>query len=602
MANPSSRLANPHEIARTVVPGFGRKSPIVVFLGIFGLYSEANTMSTLADTQSPGLGNSAGLRSKLPRLSLRIGVVGHRPPKLPHHAEEAVRASVRKIIRHIDATAHHLVKTFEAYADTPPVLHIISAVAEGADSLVADVGTQCGLKVQCVLPAHRDIYRKDFESPESEELFDVLVSGAETVFELNGLREDKWLEAQAYEAAGRIVLAHSDLLIAIWDGKPGSRGGTGQMVREALEAGTAILSIAPDEPDTILLYSRGIKVTTGWEQILHEALELALRPPSIAKSSVSEFLKHIPVTMDADSADVQMQHADSVAGQCAKSYRRTYWFIYTMAPIAVICAVCGLMPGKLPAILPEWTFSLAELLVIFAMIIATMFGRKSHWHDRWLDARVLAEQFRIWSFLASMGQVLPTSKLPPYVSPHSLERDWTAWYLRSWSRRQCIVTAKVTQEFVESRWRSMYELVAEQSAHHQSKGGSRGRIHEALEVATNIIFALTAAACLLHLLLGKFTPSYTYTLLALAASTAVLPAFLSSLEGLQAQGEYRRLADRAEGMQHQFDLISQRMQERATEDVTYAELVHIAHDLSGIMLDELSDWRNLIRVRVLHPV
>jgi alpha-D-ribose 1-methylphosphonate 5-triphosphate synthase subunit PhnL len=40
----------------------------------------------------------------------------------------------------------------------------------------------------------------------------------------------------AYEHAGRMMLAKSDVLLALWDGQPsGGQGGTAQMVTEARE-------------------------------------------------------------------------------------------------------------------------------------------------------------------------------------------------------------------------------------------------------------------------------------------------------------------------------------------------------------------------------
>jgi hypothetical protein len=94
----------------------------------------------------------------------------------------------------------------------------------------------------------------------------------------------------------------------------------------------------------------------------------------------------------------------------------------------------------------------------------------------------------------------------------------------------------------------------------------------------------------------------TVFLTTLAALTAVLPAFGAALEGLQAQGEYQRLSERSEGMCHYFTSLKERFPGAETQPLSYTALADLAHQASGVMLDELSDWRNLVRVRNLHPV
>jgi hypothetical protein len=38
------------------------------------------------------------------------------------------------------------------------------------------------------------------------------------------------------------------------------------------------------------------------------------------------------------------------------------------------------------------------------------------------------------------------------------------------------------------------------------------------------------------------------------------------------------------------------------QPLSYAALAQLAHQVAGVMLDELSDWRSLVRVRSLHPM
>ena len=54
-------------------------------------------------------------------------------------------------------------------------------------------------------------------------------------------------DTEAYMAAGRATIAHCDLLIAVWDGRPPrGRGGTAEVVHLAVAQGTPVIHIPSD--------------------------------------------------------------------------------------------------------------------------------------------------------------------------------------------------------------------------------------------------------------------------------------------------------------------------------------------------------------------
>ena len=62
--------------------------------------------------------------------------------------------------------------------------------------------------------------------------------------------------AATFESAGLTMLAQSDILVAVWDGKPADgRGGTGQIVEEAARRGAPIVVVDPEDGATRLLWS-----------------------------------------------------------------------------------------------------------------------------------------------------------------------------------------------------------------------------------------------------------------------------------------------------------------------------------------------------------
>ena len=180
-----------------------------------------------------------------PRLVVQIGVTGHRPNRLsPQIAADLPRQceQVLKVIAALASRAHDPL----LHSPEPPLLRILSPLAEGADRIVAHAGLALGADLQCPLPFHAEEYCRDFATETSREEFDTLLARASAVFQADGARD---AEAAAYERIGRIVLEQSDFLIAIWDGEPAAgQGGTTQIVEEALAQNAPIIWLHASQP------------------------------------------------------------------------------------------------------------------------------------------------------------------------------------------------------------------------------------------------------------------------------------------------------------------------------------------------------------------
>lgn len=114
----------------------------------------------------------------------------------------------------------------------------LSALAEGADRIVAcHILERLGATLIVSLPLPAPDSLADFESEQSRTEFLTLLRRAAQVIELPGAPSRE----HAYEAAGNYVLDHSDVLIAIWDGRKAlGKGGTADIVRQARERGLPI--------------------------------------------------------------------------------------------------------------------------------------------------------------------------------------------------------------------------------------------------------------------------------------------------------------------------------------------------------------------------
>lgn len=133
-------------------------------------------------------------------------------------------------------------RVINKYPNTPIIL--LSPLAEGADRLAAKVALEFGgIELIVPLPMPKEEYMKDFKTQESKDEFEKLLKKADRFFELplvrgntlENIKEYGLNRARQYEQVGIFVVSHSQILIALWDGKPkNSLGGTYQIVRYKL--------------------------------------------------------------------------------------------------------------------------------------------------------------------------------------------------------------------------------------------------------------------------------------------------------------------------------------------------------------------------------
>jgi hypothetical protein len=172
-----------------------------------------------------------------------------------------MRALVDRALAAVVATAREIEQDYHGCAPTPVTQDgentagragefvIVSSLADGSDRIVAEAGLAAGFSLEAVLPFGRAEYARDFTTSGSREEFEKLLVRASAVFELDGVTDER---PRAYEAAGFVMLANIDLLIAIWDGQDAAGiGGTAQIVSRAIADGIPVIWIKPAIPDAM---------------------------------------------------------------------------------------------------------------------------------------------------------------------------------------------------------------------------------------------------------------------------------------------------------------------------------------------------------------
>ncbi len=153
-----------------------------------------------------------------------IGITGHRDP-----VKDDVIALKKSIV-------HALGNVRNKFKDLP--VRLVTGLAEGADTLAAEVALDMGLLVTAVLPMPRALYEQDFRGAALErfnelvddprmECYEVpLVDGNVGKTELSDA--DRVVQ---YEMLGDFLVRRSNVLMALWDGKTlTEKGGTSDVI------------------------------------------------------------------------------------------------------------------------------------------------------------------------------------------------------------------------------------------------------------------------------------------------------------------------------------------------------------------------------------
>ncbi len=174
----------------------------------------------------------------LGRIPLVVGVTGHRD--LRAQDRDRLKDEVRKVFK-------RLRNEYLADDENTPII-VLSALAEGADRLVAEVALDEGAILIAPLPMEEAEYREDFRgkrsiSSNAEQEFDALIARAFASHTIpyhqessrEAVRDDEDKRADQYQDVGLHIVSHCHVLIALWNGeeraqKDIKKGGTAAIV------------------------------------------------------------------------------------------------------------------------------------------------------------------------------------------------------------------------------------------------------------------------------------------------------------------------------------------------------------------------------------
>ena len=581
---------------------------------------------------------------------LSIGVVGHRAAAVGEAPIEAARPRLAVLLSGLRAAAETSWSRHAAlFAATPPQLQLFTSFADGADQIAAEEAVAQNVAVHAILPLPRDDYRRDL-SPAALDRFDRLLPAAAGVIELP--RQDAGRTA-SYAIAGRAVVAHCDLLVALWDGEPArGRGGTAETVALAIRRGRPVIHLPLDPSRPACVRWRGYDVFVGddpdlvptraADQATLDALvECLLAPPEnprergyleaylaeheqrrrlrveyplllaatgtrpirpaawrvapYAASTRAEWegfhLGREEHGVSAALASVESAYAwsDRLAQHFAQAYRSGHVLNFLLAAVAVLLALAGLLAPALKV-----SLALAELATILAFVVNTRIGIARGWHRRWLDYRQLAERLRPMRSLKLLGAAGPD------IAPGGVEagpRSWVDWYAAGIWRAAGGVSGVMASDGVARRRFVIAQEVEPQIRYHRENARQLTHLDHRLHAIGMLLFAVSILSCVVFI----FAYVADHAWVAARASdfvflSAGLPALGGAIFGIRTQGDFSATAARSLSTARRLDSIAACLR---AEALPLAREVDLAEAAGQVMLADLAEWRTAYEQRRL---
>jgi hypothetical protein len=396
------------------------------------------------------------------RIPLVIGVTGHRD--LWPQARDAIAAQVRDVLLHFK----------NSYPGTPLIL--LSALAEGADRLVAEVALKAGIGARLIvpLPMEREVYERDFKSADSRAEFGRLLDAAAHKLEMptppgvgqEQLQSELPARQDQYATVGEFIARNCQVLIALWDGKPGKRGGTSEVVRLKLtgvppagsrnssipihrgpvfhimvprQRDSAAASVAvgctrlfPDRDDDERSASYDFyhyRVFEHLEDYNREVMARADKEAAAAEHAARDLLPDpapLPASQGAAGLELMRRHyamADALANRYGAATKLTLFRLSAVVFLAALSfdlAVHILVGPRVRALEAVCLFGLPILTGV--AILIHRHARRQDYQNRYQDYRGLAEGLRIQFFwrMAGVDQCVADH----YLGRHRYEMQW----------------------------------------------------------------------------------------------------------------------------------------------------------------------------------
>jgi hypothetical protein len=522
-------------------------------------------------------------------VTIRVGVTGHRALS----DVDSIRTDVREALELLRGAL-----PFVGSSQTRLKWRVISALAEGADQLVAHELLHAGASLDVVLPLEVDDYREDFVTPALQKEFEHLRRKArrEIVMPPAATRNE------AYLRCGQDVVRRSDVVIAIWDGEEAhGEGGTGDIVHFAQDLLIPIIWIPTDG-------KRRIVPMKGTEPV--EWADLAPFSNEVVKNldeyNGSVAAEKLETTADAWRGQLERLNKDSldietICDWIAPNYARaelranraeslfksieTSLFLLSFLAVSIVAAQLTLWSREKAMV---W----GEIACLIAVGAGFIWAHRRNLQERWVSARFLGEAFRSATFLAMAG-IGDQSEWAEAQDPD--DDDVQEMWLRRafaevWDSRPNNLPMDSDvgplQRFLASAW------IDDQARYHQRTAAKHGRRKSQFQSLAGLLFLFSILVAVGHIVTrsphenGREWWGFV---------AIVIPAAAAAASGLAGQREYHLHFKRYQRMARRLGRLRTKMQ--TAPDLTTIQA--IALETERLIRDEQGQWIGVVQLHEL---
>jgi hypothetical protein len=355
------------------------------------------------------------------RIPITVGVVGH----LDVITTDKHKLQIEKLFTDLA----------EEYQNSP--IWLFSSIAEGADRYVANLFLELKknnekyrqrFELIVPIPFETEEYKRDFDEA-SDLAYDELIRQAKRSFSV-GNCEKEVDRPQEYLKTGKLVADSSLILIALWDGEEGKKGGTADIVKYKITGDDDTVAESTFDYDGIVFImptsrrksSPRASIKQGYGNPL--SLEQILKDPVTreALEKIEEINSDIANIKDTDPGSSQSllikspeklnpQQESILSWYSAldilaqhfrkKDVRITQW-LFTLGLFLILA-----LEIYSNILLSRWVLVTAMLILAVAVLVY-IYSRRAGYHKKYLYNRTLAEALRIqfyWNFAGMQENV-----------------------------------------------------------------------------------------------------------------------------------------------------------------------------------------------------
>jgi hypothetical protein len=329
-------------------------------------------------------------------------------------------------------------------------LQVISALAEGADQLVAEAAIELDMPLIALLPFEEELYARTFATDSGRGTFHRLLESCRIVtmppapgISAEAIAADEWSREQQYAQLGVFLSNHCQILLALWDGiEGGDPGGTSSVVNYHLTAVMPGFAVAEESPNLLadnendlayhIVCSRDREGGTPAEGL--EPLQAYWMTAHFGRQGGDEMpseYRDLLDRLESFNEDVKAHEDDISSGGTGlvddtpdlplppgaayvnRLFREADWLaVFYQRRFArglLVTHLLAILMGLVFILYSEYE-SLAPLVWVFlalfvAGVAVHLIGHRQEWHRKYLDYRALAEGLRVQVYWNLAGVV-----------------------------------------------------------------------------------------------------------------------------------------------------------------------------------------------------